>query len=101
MIGVCFKSPTADQNELENLLCAITKATKNLVIIMGNFNFPYKNWTTFDSDVACLVFGYLVLNNYLLQNVLETTRDNNILDLGLRSQEAMVENLNVIKDLVK
>jgi hypothetical protein len=37
MIGVCYKNQAADQNELGNLFGAITKASKNQAMIMGEF----------------------------------------------------------------
>jgi hypothetical protein len=77
---------------LNNLFGAITKASKHQVLIMRDFNFPNINWATFDSDAASSLISDRTLNDYLHQHVSVLTGDNNILNLVLTSEEAMVEN---------
>ena len=66
---------------------------------MGDFNFPHINWNTYDSDAASVSFINLVMDNYLSQYVKEPTRESNLLDLVLTSEEAMVENVEVLEHL--
>jgi hypothetical protein len=39
-VGVCFKSPSADCNGVEELFKVIEKAAKDKVLIMGDLKFP-------------------------------------------------------------
>ncbi len=59
-LGVCYKSQVADITELQNLISAITTASKKDVLIMGNFNFPHVNWDSCETDKASREFRDLV-----------------------------------------
>ena len=50
VIGVCYKSPNADVNEIDELFQSIKESVKKQVIIVGNFNYPGINWSLLDSD---------------------------------------------------
>ena len=39
-IRVCYKSPNAEDSEVNELKDVIKKAFNNMVLIMGDFNFP-------------------------------------------------------------
>ena len=39
-IGVCYESPNAEFSEVNKLMDVILKASNNMVLIMGDFNFP-------------------------------------------------------------
>ena len=51
-IGVCYKSPNAEDSEVNELMDVIKKASNNIVLIMGDFNFPGINWVTLEADVT-------------------------------------------------
>jgi hypothetical protein len=90
IVGVCYKSPNADCNEVNELFKVIEKAAKDKVIIMGDFNFPGLNWDTLECEANTRDFRDLVLDNYLDQHVLKPTRESNILDLVLASNDLAV-----------
>jgi hypothetical protein len=94
-VGVCYKSPNADCNEVEELFKVIEKAAEDKVLIMGDFNFPGINWDTLESGTNAIEFRDLVMDNYLIQHVHEPTRESNILDLVLTSSDYEVEKMKV------
>ena len=51
-IGVCYKSPNADDSEVNELMDVIKKASNNMVLIMGDFNFLGINWVTLEAYVT-------------------------------------------------
>ena len=99
IIGVCYKSPNAEKEEIEDLFRVIRCAANKRVIIMGDFNYPNICWNTMDSDQHGIPFRDLVLDSFLIQHVAEPTREKNILDLILTSEHNMVEHLEVIDHL--
>jgi hypothetical protein len=52
VIGVCYKSPAADEKELRELSSVIQKASNGTALIMGDFNYPRINWNTYESEVT-------------------------------------------------
>ena len=98
-VGVCYKSPAAEEQEIDELLLVMGKASKGEVLIMGDFNFPGVNWHTYESDGHGERFRDFVLDNFLIQHVKEPTREYNILDLVLTTNEHMVEHLEVHEHL--
>ena len=44
IIGVCYKSLNAEDSEVNELMDVIKKASNNMVLIMGDYNFPGINW---------------------------------------------------------
>jgi hypothetical protein len=64
---------------------------------MGDFNYPGINWITFESDNHGVEFRDLILDNFLNQHVREPTREKNVLDLVLSTNENMIEHLEVIE----
>jgi hypothetical protein len=99
IVGVCYKSPNADSNEVNELFKVIEKAAKDKVIITGDFNFPGINWDTLECEANTQDFRDLVLDNYLDQHVLKPTRESNILDLVLTSNDLAVEKMMVEEHL--
>ena len=98
-IGACYKSPNADDSEVNELMYVIKKASNNMVLIMGDFNFPGINWVTLEADVTgCKVLD-LTQDSFLIQHVLKPTRYDNILDLVLSSEENVIEDLFVLEHL--
>jgi hypothetical protein len=66
-------------------------------LIMGDFNYPGVNWDTMSSDSKGSEFLDLVQDLYLVQHVHKPTRENNILDFVVTSEQNMVEDL-VVKE---
>jgi hypothetical protein len=73
-VGVCYKSPNADCNEVEELFKVIEKAAEDKVLLMGDFNFPGINWGTSENGANAIKFRDLVMDNYLIHHVREPTR---------------------------
>lgn len=99
VIGVCYKSQKADENELQNLFSAIKLASEGHVLIMGDFNCPSINWKSLDCNSQDISFRDLIMDCYLIQHVDSPTRENNILDLVMTSEVAMVSDLIVKEHL--
>ena len=98
-IGVCYKSPNAEDSEVNELMNIIKKVSNNMVLIMGDFNFPGMDWVTLKADATGSKFLDLTQDCYLTQHVLKPTRYDNILDVVLSSEENMVEELFVLEHL--
>jgi hypothetical protein len=96
---VCYKSPSIEDYELEQLFCSIKEASRNQVLIMGDFNYPDIDWDTLSHNHSSSDFIDLILDSYLIQHVNEPTRENNILDLVFTSESSMVENLEIKEHL--
>ena len=50
VIGICYDSPTNDEDQSNMLYDDICTATKSDLIIMGDFNRSGINWATMKSD---------------------------------------------------
>jgi len=98
-IGVCYRSQVASEHELQELFKVISIASKGKVLIMGDFNYPRLNWDTYECDSNAENFRDLLLDNYLYQHVREPTRESNILDLEISSDENMVTEVEVLEHL--
>jgi len=46
-LGVCYRSSTALEDEITNMFTAITQASKERFLIVGDFNYPTINWENF------------------------------------------------------
>ena len=66
---------------------------------MGDFNQPDIRWNSLDSSNESAKFLLLVQTCFLTQNVLESTRGDNVLDLILSSNKELVDNVTVIEPL--
>jgi hypothetical protein len=89
--GVCYRSPKADQDEINSLFEEIKTHSKGDTIIMGDFNYKDINWKTGFSSGAASNFMDLVKECFLYQHVEEPTRENNILDLVLSTEQDLVQ----------
>lgn len=98
-VGVCYKSPNVEECELEQLFCSIKHASRNQVLVMGDFNYPDIDWDSLNHDQSSSEFMNLILESYLFQHVSEPTRDKNILDLVFTSEESMIDNIEVREHL--
>jgi ribonuclease P/MRP protein subunit RPP40 len=99
IVGVCYKSPNADDEEIEQLFQAIRESSISHVILMGDFNYPGIDWKNLDSDSHGRDFLELVQDCFLFQHVDRATRGANTLDLVLTSEETMIENLEIKEHL--
>ena len=94
-VGVCYRSPSADDSEEQQLFSAIKSVAGKQVLVMGDFNYPNINGKSLSSDPIGSKFLNLTQDCFLTQHVDEPTRGNNTLDLVLTS--ALV---NVVEDLI-
>jgi ribonucleases P/MRP protein subunit RPP40 len=94
-IGVCYRSPTANREEVDALCKNIAKYAKKKTLIMGDFNYRDIDWVDMDSGLEGREFIKLVNDCFLTQHVKEATRDANILDLVFTSEPNMVEEVLV------
>lgn len=97
LVGVCYHSPSANEEEeraLHNLIESATKRREE-VLICGDFNHRTIDWERLHSQDEGRKFLDLTLDCFLVQHVKEPTRGENILDLVLTSNENMVNNLVV------
>ena len=70
--------------------------TQHECIIMGNFNLPNINWTLGRPTPApASRLLQLVADNNLTQHVHEPTRQNNVLDLVITTEEEIVSNVKI------
>jgi len=92
-VGVCYKSPSAEDTEVQQLFSAVKCVSNKQSLIMGDFNYPNIDWDTLDSDSNGSAFLDLIQDCFLIQHVSEPTRGGNILDLVFTSEDNMVENL--------
>ena len=95
VIGVCYRNPTISDEEETSLFDTIRQVARMPCIIMGDFNFGGINWELVQPDSNSIDFVDLVNDSFLIQNVFEPTRDENILDLVFCSEIGMVEDMKV------
>ena len=100
-MGVCYKSPAAEDVEINALFSVMHQASRSKggALIIGDFNFPGINWKTYESDNHGAAFLNVILDSYLVQHVMEPTWEKNILDLVLSTNEHMVEKIEIIEHL--
>ena len=96
-LGVCYRSPTAAEEEITNMFAAITQASKERCLIVGDFNYPTINWKNFECSNEEEKFVELLHDNFMFQYVDEPTREGNILDLVISNEIAMVEELKLLE----
>jgi hypothetical protein len=95
VVGVCYRPPSSSKICDEAMHKLITRASREHVLIMGDFNFPELKWAKSETLDDSHPFIDCVNDNFLFQGVTESTRSNNILDLILTSEENMIENVTV------
>ena len=104
LIGVCYMAPLTSAQEDEGLIELILKASNEITLVMGDFNFPGIKW---ESDEASgneekyeasgneEKFLECIQDSFFTPHVLLPTRGDNILDLVMSNEEGLVENLTV------
>ena len=76
-------------------------STYKNVVLCGDFNYPGINWNLLHASTpSSQLFLDTVLDCYLVQVVDKPTRGENILDLILTSNEALVDNVNIEEPFV-
>ena len=98
-VGVVYKSTSAVSEEIDGILSMLRSLSGKHVVVMGDFNYPNIDWNTFDSDAVGGAFIDVILGNFWTQHVLSPTREGNILDLVLSTEEGMIENITVDEHL--
>ena len=94
-IGVCYRSPGAEGDEVEDLYKYIRKHADAAVVIMGDFNYGDINWENMETKGDGSDFIDLVQDCFLTQHVKEATRADRILDLILSNDPEMVEEVKI------
>jgi len=96
VMGVCYRSPTADQKYEEELMKEIEQFAGGRVIIMGDFNHGDIDWENMQAEkLNSRQFMNKMQDLFLTQHVEQPTRDDRILDLVLSSEQDMIEELQV------
>src|SRR6266516_3110979 len=96
IIGVCYRQQSIPKEIEDNLFEVINIMASNFCIIMGDFNLPDIDWVQMTAaSNKSESFLELIMDSFLYQSVLEPTRGNNILDLVLSSDRAMVNDLKI------
>jgi hypothetical protein len=95
VVGVCYRSQTAKDEEVVDMFSTIELASKTQALILGDFNYPGIDWSTFSCETVAQPFLDLVQNCFLYQHVKTPTRGDNILDLVLSTELPMIEELQV------
>ena len=101
VVGVCYLSPSAGQDEeirLYNYISEICNSYNNIVIT-GYFNHISINCETLHSQKERESFLNLTLDCCLTQHVKEPTRGGNILDLVLSKPGELVEYVEITEPL--
>ena len=88
----------ADDDELYTMLEEILLSHHECVI-MGDFNHPNIDWTLErPTSAPGNKLIQLLADNNLRQHVHETTRQNNILDLVISTEEELIVNLKITQN---
>ena len=96
-VGVCYRSPNINDEENRCLMNAIKFFSKDLVVIMGDFNQKDINWKLLQPDSRKGQDFLEVMNElFLTQHVHQGTRGANLLDLVFSSQPELVEILKFV-----
>jgi len=96
-LGVCYRSPSASEDEIKDLFVNVTKYAKyKTSLIMGDFNYKDINWQDLEAEGGTQSEFLNMINDcFLTQHVKLPTRGKNILDLILTSDPTMVEEVEV------
>ena len=94
--------PPGQTQELDTImyrnLSSITQ--RHHSVILGDFNLPQINWQTLQGvEAESHRMLQFVEDNFLFQLVTEPTRENNLLDLILTTQEHLLDNVRVGEQL--
>ena len=99
LVGICYRSPNAWDEESVNLWKLIENAAKSCVIIFWDVNYPNINWEKLDADSANNILLDKVTDLFLTQHVKQPTRGPNILDLVFTTEPEMINDIKVREHL--
>lgn len=94
-IGVCYRSPTANEREIKELFENIKRNTNETAIVMGDFNYKDIDWEIMRTSGDGNDFIEMINDCFLTQHVLEPTRGDSILDLVLSTESGLVEEIKI------
>src|ERR1700690_179145 len=94
-IGVCYKTPTANEDEIKTIFEQIKHVSQFDTVLIGDFNYPDVNWKLRDSGTHGSEFLELINDCFLCQHVKEPTRGKNVLDLVFSTEPSMVTEVQV------
>ena len=87
-IGLVYRSPSINEEDNTKIKTAIKEVSKGECIIMGDFNHGHIQWNSLEiTGSEDQQFLFLIQDSFLTQNVLESTRGENVLDIVLSSQK--------------
>src|SRR3989441_7267178 len=95
LVGVRYRAPNSMQINDEALYSLISRVSEEVVVIMGDFNFPELDWDRPESINDSHRFIECMSNNFLTQAVDEPTRLKKYLDLVLCSDPSLIDNVSV------
>ena len=95
LIGVWYRPPNVDES-VDNGLCELLgRVSQESVLIMGDFNY-HINWINMEGERhQDNKFLDCINGEFLHQHVMNPTRNKNILDLVITSDENIIENISV------
>lgn len=106
LIGVCYRSSNTEIVGLDNeskLNKVLHEVSSRNVLIMGDFNYPNIDWSTYttESPISSGTFRFLetVDDAFYTQHVNKPTRGNSTLDLILTRDPDLVSNVMVLHNL--
>ena len=95
VIGLCYRPPDSSKENDIGLHELINRVTIGACIIMGDFNF-YIDWNKKQGKKPLEdLFLECMDENFLTQHVVEPTREENILDLVVSTEENMIQDVQV------
>lgn len=93
LLGVCYRPPNFKEDTGLNEI--LYKASKEFMLVMGDFNY-HINWNTLEGErPEDINFINVTNDNFLFQHITDPTRGKNTLDLILTTDENLVEGLTV------
>jgi Endonuclease-reverse transcriptase len=95
LIGVCYRPPNSLSVNDRALFSLLNRISKDRLVVMGDFNYPELKWSEPESLSDSHPFLKCLNDNFLEQLVDESTREDNILDLVITSDDSIISNLSV------
>lgn len=99
VIGLVYRSPNSSRENNYRLYGCMDELSGRNLILMGDFNFPDIDWERLTSGNDGHIFLDKVMDCFLVQHVNFPTREDNILDLVLSSDQNMICNIESIGKL--
>ena len=97
-LGVSYRPPDSNLKPLEDLQSALNNLSTPELVLIGDFNLSKFDWTKntpLPGSEPHMLLTDIIQDNFLSQPVDQPTREGNILDLVLTSNEDLIDNLYV------